>query len=464
VKEPHLPKALISMRDERAPINYSPRDLAQVVCEELRRREVAAPAHDVLTLLFETMYFTSLRTEEGSSLSCHVIWMDPGESDPQHPERLAGDRWTFIPLAEAIPLTVRSLAKLSRASDPRTSSFVVHGHPGQSLCLYGFVDQGNQFYEFINDHTDRTPERPGIFQASIEGVGHLVVHLGYEIIAELRMNELAETPLDVLSSGPVFQKLRPYVLRHIIEVMGCVGTEAFDVDDDWPANLANTWIASLCRLLLRCQNYRHGGAILISPNRTEAGLNEKYVVSYDRLPRALIRRGTHEILASAAVRTIRSDYLGHDQESRGGKIPSDLYLDETINGVCVREAANAVDGAIWFVSLLSRVDGLVLLDPTLRVTAFGVEITIADDPGEVYMAADAEGTPEKLIPLDYRHFGTRHRSMIRYCATFPDSLGFVISQDGDVRAVTSVDGRVIVWDNIALRLDAFLSGSPEREA
>ena len=447
------------MRDERTPINYSPRDLAQVVCEELSRRGVAAPASDLLTALFETMYFTSLRTEEGSSLSCHVIWMDPGDPDPRRPERLSGDRWTFIPLAEAIPLTVRSLAKLSRASDPRTSSFVVHGDAERALGLYGFVDQGNQFYEFINDHADRAPERPGVFQASIEGVGHLVVHLGYEIIAELRMNELAETPLDVLSSGPVFQKLRPHVLRHIVEVLECVGTEAFDADDGWPANLANTWIASLCRLLLRCQNYRHGGAILISPDRSSAGLNEKYVVSYDRLPRALIRRGAHEILSSAASRAIRADYLGHEPASRRGKIPSDLYLDETINGVCVREAGNAVDGAIWFVSLLSRVDGLVLLDPSLRVKAFGVEITIADDPGDVYLAADADGTPDKLIPLDYRHFGTRHRSMIRYCAAFPDSLGFVISQDGDVRAVTSVDGKVIVWDNIALRLDAFLSGS-----
>jgi hypothetical protein len=267
--------------------------------------------------------------------------------------------------------------------------------------------------------------------------------------------------VDVLSSGPVFQKLRPQIVRHIVEILECVGPEALDSADDWPASLANTWIASLCRLLLRCQNYRHGGALLITPERVTPGLNQKYAVSYDRLPRALIRRGAHEILRSAASRALRGEYLGGEPDRHRGSIPSHLYLDETLNDTYVQEATNAVDGSLWFISLLSRVDGLVLLDPSLRVRAFGVEITMADDPGEVYLACDAEGTPEKLEPLDYGNFGTRHRSMIRYCAASPDSLGFVISQDGDIRAVTQVDGRVLVWDNIALRLDAFLKRAVE---
>ena len=452
-----LPDARLSHGHERTPVNYSPRDLAHVVCDVLGKRGIATPRVQTLVVLFETMYFTSLRTEEGSSLSCHVIWLDPGDPDPERPARLSGDRWTFIPLADPIPLTVRSLAKLSRATDPRTSSFVVYGADPASLHLYGFVDQGNQFYEFINDSGGTSPERPGLFQASIEGVGHLIVHTGYEIIAELRMNELAGTPIDVLSSGPVFQKLRPHIIRHIVEVMECVAPDAYESGDDWPASLANTWIASLCRLLLRCQNYRHGGALLITPERVAPGLNQKYALNYDRLPRALIRRGAHEIMRLAASRTLRNDYLNAEDPHRID-IPCELYLDESLNDTYVQEATNAVDGAIWFVSLLSRVDGLVLLDPSLRVRAFGVEITIADDPGDVYLACDAEGTEELLQEFDYGNFGTRHRSMIRYCAGSPDSLGFVISQDGDVRAIANVNGRVLVWDNIALRLDAFLKG------
>jgi hypothetical protein len=48
------------------------------------------------------------------------------------------------------------------------------------------------------------------------------------------------------------------------------------------------------------------------------------------------------------------------------------------------------------------------------------------------------------------HFGTRHRSMMRHCAAYPDSVGFVVSQDGDVRAISRVGEQIVLWDNIRL--------------
>jgi hypothetical protein len=44
----------------------------------------------------------------------------------------------------------------------------------------------------------------------------------------------------------------------------------------------------------------------------------------------------------------------------------------------------------------------------------------------------------------------RHRSMIRYCASNEDSVGFVVSQDGDVRAITAVKNHVVVWENVRI--------------
>jgi hypothetical protein len=40
--------------------------------------------------------------------------------------------------------------------------------------------------------------------------------------------------------------------------------------------------------------------------------------------------------------------------------------------------------------------------------------------------------------------------MMRYCAQEPGSLGFVISEDGEVRAFTSVNSRLVMWENIKL--------------
>ena len=41
--------------------------------------------------------------------------------------------------------------------------------------------------------------------------------------------------------------------------------------------------------------------------------------------------------------------------------------------------------------------------------------------------------------------------MLRYCATNPNSVGFIISQDGDVRAATQFESQVLLWDNIRIQ-------------
>jgi hypothetical protein len=41
--------------------------------------------------------------------------------------------------------------------------------------------------------------------------------------------------------------------------------------------------------------------------------------------------------------------------------------------------------------------------------------------------------------------------MVRQCWKDPRSVGFVVSQDGDVRAVTRHDGKIVVWESIRLQ-------------
>jgi len=42
--------------------------------------------------------------------------------------------------------------------------------------------------------------------------------------------------------------------------------------------------------------------------------------------------------------------------------------------------------------------------------------------------------------------------MLRYCAANPNSIGFIISQDGDVRAAAQVNQKAILWDNIQIKI------------
>ena len=137
-------------------------------------------------------------------------------------------------------------------------------------------------------------------------------------------------------------------------------------------------------------------------------------------------------------------------EKKSDEIPVGLYLDKTVSGDELRDAEDEVTGCVRFLASLSRVDGLIWLDSSLRLKAFGVEITIRDDPDSVFLAQNPMGT--KTNKLNPNSFGTRHRSMLRYCNAHPDSVGLVVSQDGNVRAVTRGDKGVFLWDNVQIKL------------
>lgn len=52
------------------------------------------------------------------------------------------------------------------------------------------------------------PTRPGMFQATIKGVGNISVYKDYALLGNLEQNTLVEEYHDVLWSGPVHQLLK----------------------------------------------------------------------------------------------------------------------------------------------------------------------------------------------------------------------------------------------------------------
>jgi hypothetical protein len=205
--------------------------------------------------------------------------------------------------------------------------------------------------------------------------------------------------------------------------------------------MAETWIGTLCRLLISIQRYRHGGALLIT--RASTQLDIKYRITYDRLPRALRKLWVARLKANTARQEI-SQALDGDEE----QISSSAYLNEMISESDGEDYREEITGCVRFISSLSCVDGLILATPNLTVRGFGTEIRTKRESTETYLS----GTPmisgasmRKVNPNDY---GTRHRSMMRYCFYHPSSVGFVVSQDGEIRAMTRVQDSLVLWENL----------------
>jgi hypothetical protein len=434
------------------PKNKTPRNLAECVCAELRKRHVRIPDERIIIDLFETMYYSSLRTEESEPVTFHMVFMNPAQPEPRTPKYRVRDRWSYVPFAHPVLFSVPNLVKIAKSSELRTSSFVVWPDKEHALYIWGLVDQQNLFHKFLNRSADVKPDRPGLFQASVEGIGIIVVYMRYEKVAELRINDLIRNSLDIFRESPVRDLLRPGIEGHLQAVRGHIPDDMYRDKESLDEFHAQQWLSVLCRILLRIQKIRNGGAILITPDTETPDLNIKYSINYDRLRTSL---------ESNSITRIKSEYLEKHllnlSESKQKEISSSQFFQLRRFEKELRANKNEIDGVIWFTSLLTRVDGLVVMDQNLAVRGYGVEIMNAQEPANLFTAGDRTATAAKLRPASYNHFGTRHRSMMRFCFQHPGSIGFVVSQDGEVRVITKVGERLVLWENVKLKYYSYAS-------
>jgi hypothetical protein len=438
-----------------------PAHLAKLVATRLRGANGEVPPEAVLTRLLETLYFASLKTDEGLPILCTVNYVDPGDPASQSLAPRPTDFWSHIPFERPLPFDVRTLTKLARAADPSVSSLAVFRDKKNKLFIWGMVDQEDRHSDYITLDTTDTPERPGLFQATITGVGNISVYQNDALIGSLEQNTLVEDYHDVLWTGPVHDLLVWYLRSYLVE-SGSDGSQAA-VPAGLEAELLMRWINSICRILMSIQHYRHGGGLLITAGMTLDGLNVKYKIRYDRLLRSL--RALVESQLSHA--NTSGGQSGDDSDNVIPYAPcAPANSDATPAGRQLAEHKNEVLGAIRFIASLSCVDGFVLLDHRMEVHGFGVEVRTDNLLSDIYVARDSHAEQKLLRKSELTQYGTRHRAMMRYCYDKPGSLGFVVSQDGDIRAMTRIADMLVLWENIDVQLayrpaGGSLAGQPQ---
>lgn len=421
-----------------------PTDLAQLVHSYLIKKNIhGSPEIEYLQYLFEVMYFSSLKTEESQKINVTITFLDPLNIDPEPPRRIRKDRWSYIKFDNGIELNIQNLVKLAKAADPKASSLVV-GIIENQLVICGMIDQEINYNNFILKEEDSGPERPGIFQAKIEDIGEISVYKDYSHIATLKKNSIIKNRLDVFSYGAISDLLNKYMDPIIKNIKEKVGHEN---SNNWDDYLKEYALSLICRILIGIQNYKHGGAILIDPNISHYDLNVKYNIEYDRLNRLFGEHGENKILSSNLEKTLFENYY----KKRLDDLPLKLHTQLRVYNSTLRDIKDGITGAIKYISSLSCVDGLVLFDNNLIVKGFGCEITANEQPENIVLSIYEE--IKDLKKVEYNHFGTRHRSMMRYCFSNHGSIGFVVSQDGEIRAMTRIEDKLVIWENISVYLE-----------
>lgn len=424
--------------------NSRPHDLAVLVYDKLRltKQKFPLPELQVLDDFFDCLFFSSMCKEESDLIRVTVTFIDPSNPDPAPPKHIVPERWSCIAFEQPIAMNTKALAKLSKAADPASSSLAVYYDENGGLYIWGMIDQAMHYQNFLNYESDTGSEQPGLFQVSVSDIGTLHVLFDYELLATLKQNVLVKRYLDVLTIGPISKILRKNAeflkvnLRNYIETV-----HPNEQYSDWEDFLDGLWIQTFSRLLLKIQNYQHGGAILIADDSID--LDVKYRIHYERLTLSMVSH------AKAAIDNFVSENMIEGGMHAGKRsISKALYLRESGSFYDKQGTADEIKGAINFIASQTCVDGVVLFNRNMVTNGFGAVLRAKKMPGKIYVSSTATATSKSLAAHDPRHYGTRHRSMIAYCWNHPTSLGLVISQDGDIRAFSKIEDKLIMWENI----------------
>ncbi len=426
-----------------------PNHLARLVCQSLATSTGCTLDRKVVLRLIETLYFASLKTNEKRPCTCTVDFIDP-----KNPSNLdaATDRmdngWSLVRFRQAFPLSVRTILKLADAADPNVASIAVTSGDDGELLVVGLVDQELRYGDYVALDANSDPQRPGIFQATITGVGCVSVYKNYSLVGALEQNHIISKPHDALWEGPVYQRLYSNLHETLSAMQAAqdervTSAQVAQVQEE----LLVRWQNAICRLLFNIQKYGHGGGLLIVPATPSTDVNIKYELHYDRLPRALLELAKLQIQKRQTADAITA-HCRTEQDT----LPCEVHFDAVHYQREVDRLKSELLGCVRFVASLSRVDGFVLLDKSLVVHGFGVEATADVDLTDIHIAGDAAASPRLQRQVPFSEYGTRHRAMMRYCSENEKALGFVISQDGDIRAIMKHQGQLMLWENINVQL------------
>lgn len=413
----------------------APLDLASLITRlhDLLRRREGAPTEEQLREACNVLYSSSLLKEEGRPVRARVILAPPdsfsateGPPDGTHAVRFTTSH----------PFTTNEIKRLSPAASFFHSVVAVWPDRDRGFRIWGVLNTGPRWMNLVAG--GRKPLGVEIPHPVIHvrDPGWLLFYQGYQLLAEWRGREIHGPRLDVFHSKLLSDRFAPHRRGLVEEVLDCCLPSTLGLEEYSELSRLIS-LQFIRRVINLVRSSGHGGSVVFLPEG-EAGLEAatrwidcKYTAEtdagglrYRHLIQSIIRRvGELSPEGSSAGQAWEIFQKSADEE-----------LDQL---------EEAFFELARFFSDLMQVDGVLVLDRKVRVIGFGGEIRVDRNVLQVSQSHDLEAT--QLTDWNVQADGTRHRSVYRLCSVEPEVIGFVISQDSNVRLIANVADNVVFW-------------------
>lgn len=399
----------------------------------LLERWPEAPTAAALLELGHVLYAASLLREEGRAVRARVLVAPPEAFDTE-----GGPPDGIQVLRFAVPhaLTANEVKRLSPAAGYYHSALAVWLEPERGFRIWGLLNTGPRWLNLVaGGRKPMSHELPHLL-IHVRGPGWVLFYHGYSLVAEWHGHSLRGPRLDVFQSF-IFRDRFQDIRRRLIHDTGGVPLPSALTDEVYMELAHLIAMQFVKRVINLVRSSGHGGSLVVMPEgdegmeATEKWIDCKYAAvqthsgqRFRRVLQSILRRVGQLAVPGTDVNGAWHIFRQSDDQELDG-------LEEAF-----------FELARFFADLM-QVDGALVVDARLRVLGFGGEIRVDRNVFMVNKARDLNA--RDVSAWNVLGDGTRHRSVYRLCSVEPRVIGFVISQDSQVRLIANVDDVVTFW-------------------
>lgn len=409
-----------------------PPDLAVFTLEQWPADAPLGVTRAQLVDVLSACFLASLTTDEGRPVRFRLLLAPheelPNDGEPNHGVlKLCFDKSRAFELDE--------LRRLSPAVPFETSLIGAHVE-GPELRIWGIAHSGAAWLapSWGGRSSQVIWTRAPIIHVS--GPGRVAVRSAGQLVAGLERGALISSAMDVFESRwlpQLFAHARDELLREHRDAAA---------DPSLKGNIDRSLVQTLTQHLVRrvvrlVRGAGHGGMVLIAEVeealRFRDGLGAvrlKYTFADEeprRRYRTLLRRLMTSLEAASATGCVGWE------DFRAADDPALAEIEQSVFEIS------------RLIASLASIDGAVLLNKRFDLIGFGAEVSAElAAPNKVWRAIDTEGESARCDLAE--SVGTRHRAAYRFVQHHPQGLAVVISHDGSVRFVASLERGVTYWE------------------
>lgn len=371
------------------------------------------PSLDAISSFVDTLFEASLRAEEGTPVKTTVVLVSPADFDSLEVPKRRNSTLT-IRFNSPLEFSAAVIGKIGAIADPATALLLADAsEPQTPIWGLALASAPSSLLTQVSVATDETRHfLPDCFTATIRGIGSIAITRAGSNVVWLEQGGCRPAQPSALHGAG----LAPALWRLIGIAQPTNG--GFCSAED--SQVWGLFVAAMESLLNAVGRHGGGGTIIILPENATTAASQWFVSPWSF-------HGDFEFsrLSSAALKFQR--------QVSAQSMVSQLFAFRSYQ--VMRERANAV-------ARMSRVDGAVLLRPSLDPIAFGAKLKAEPWKGLMTAGAVRFDAPQEL---DFAKLGTRHNSARDFVGACPGAVAFVASTDGPIRAMVKTDDHQVSY-------------------